>query len=84
MPKGYMYVKKMSATIILNMVSISSTFYVRIIICTNGVSAALSCYVLDLAKNLYEKCACLTLMKLTNGLCFKMISYINPLIYFVL
>ncbi len=44
--------------------SISSTFYVQIFR-TNIIFAAFSSYVLALAKNLYEKCACLTLMKLT-------------------
>jgi len=34
---------------------------------TNVVSAAFSCYVLALSKNLYEKCARKTLMKLTAG-----------------
>jgi len=48
------------------MVSISSTFYVQIF-CTNMVLAAFSSYILALSKNLYEKCAGMTLMKLTNG-----------------
>ncbi len=41
-------------------------FYVQIF-CTKVVLAALSSYDLALAKNLYEKCARLTLMKLTAG-----------------
>ncbi len=46
--------------------SISSTFYVQIF-GTNDVSAAFSSYVLALSKNLYEKCAHMTLMKFTIG-----------------
>jgi len=41
-------------------------FYVRIF-CTNVVLAAFSSYVLALSKNLNEKHARLTLMKLTAG-----------------
>jgi len=46
------------------LVSISSTFYVRIFR-TNIVSAAFSSYVLAMAKNSYKKCVHIMLMKLT-------------------
>ncbi len=46
-------------------VSIPSTLYVRIFR-TNIVSAAFSNYILALAKKLYEKRVCITLMKLTT------------------
>jgi len=46
-----------------------STFYIRIFH-TNVLSAAFSSYILALLKNLYKKCARLTLMKFTTGVNF--------------